>query len=64
MNVQANTNAIWRDEYFRLVKNGVIPSLEPYGYNENDLDAYLSYQTMEEVLASEGNVIRYDLDSI
>ena len=24
----AKTNAIWRDEYFRLVKNGVIPSLE------------------------------------
>ena len=24
----AKTNAIWRDEYFRLVQNGVIPSLE------------------------------------
>ena len=28
MNVQANKNAIWRDEYFRFVKNEVIPSLE------------------------------------
>ena len=38
--------------------------LEPYGYGEDDLDAYLSYKEMEEVLAGEGNVIRYGIDSI
>ena len=31
---------------------------------KDDLDAYLSYKEMEEVLAGEGNVIRYDIDSI
>ena len=39
-------------------------NLESYGLSKDDLDAYLSYKEMEEVLAGEGNVIRYDIDSI
>lgn len=66
------TDAIDNNDYYKnndLLGLFHIPDasmfyLEPYGYGEDDLDAYLSYKEMEEVLAGEGNVIRYDIDSI